>query len=129
MFIFKIFIGFAVIALLETLNGIFRVKVLSRFFAGKLSRIVSFVSGSVLITAASIMLIPIVDPDSLSQALFTGIAWAFLMACYDIIIGRFAFRLSWPQIIDDFNVMKGNLLSFGLLLIIIIQPLIYLFIK
>ena len=122
----KILIGFIFIALLETLNGIFRVRFLFRHFGKKNAKIISFVLGATLIFILSSLLVPWIDPCSSFQAFSIGLSWAVLMVLYDVYVGRKLFKLSWSLILEDFNVLKGNLLSLGILFILFLPLFIYL---
>ena len=37
------------------------------------------------------------------------------MGLFDILVARFVVRARWETILDDFNIRKGNLLGFGML--------------
>ena len=123
----KILIGFIFIALLETLNGIFRVRFLIKRFGKKNAKIVSFVLGATLIYLLNSLLLPWIDPSGLIQAFSVGLTWAALMVAYDVYVGRKLFKLSWDLILEDFNVLKGNLLSLGILFILFLPLFIYFF--
>jgi hypothetical protein len=53
-----------------------------------------------------------------SGALFAvGIMWLFLTLAFEISLGHFVFGYSWERIGADFNILKGGLLPFGLLIL------------
>jgi hypothetical protein len=114
----KIFLGFLLLAFAETLNGMFRVKVLHKRLGKKIAKILSFVLGSFAIFALNIVLVPWIEPKSMSEAFFIGFIWMSLMLTYDLYVGRVLFKLSWSKILEDFNIFKGNLLALGMLLIL-----------
>lgn len=121
----KIVLGFFLIALAETLNGIFRVKILSKKIGIKKAKIVSFILGSFLVLLINLLLVPLIEPKNINEAFFIGLSWASLMILYDIFVGRVLFKLSWERVLEDFNIFKGNLLSIGILLIICLPPFLY----
>ncbi len=123
MFI-KIFLGFLLLAIMETLNGIFRINILQKRFKKNQAKIFSFLLGSIIIFLLNLILIPWIKPENINEAFLIGITWAILMVCYDIFIGKVIFKLSTKKILDDFNIFKGNLLSFGILLIILLPILL-----
>lgn len=121
----KIVLGFMLIALVETLNGIFRVRFLSKKLGVKKAKIVSFVLGSFFILLLNLILIPWIAPQSLSESFFIGFVWMSLMIAYDLYVGRVLFKLSWGKILEDFNLFKGNLLGIGMFMIIVLPPILY----
>jgi hypothetical protein len=129
MMLTKIILGFLLIATVETLNGIFRIRYLHKRLGAKKAKRVSFVSGSLSVVLINIFLYPAIAPQSFLQALFVGMFWTFLMVCYDLYVGRVLFKLSWDKVFDDFNLFKGNLLSLGMILILILPPLLFLLLE
>jgi hypothetical protein len=123
----KIFLGFLLIALAETLNGIFRVRVLHKKLGAKTARLVSFILGSLIIFLINIILLPWINPKTISEAFFIGFVWMSLMIVYDLYVGRVLFKLSWDKILEDFNIFKGNLLALGMMLILFLPLCIKIF--
>ncbi|MFA9374953.1 MAG: hypothetical protein ACERKK_12440 [Poseidonibacter sp.] len=124
----KIVLGFFLIALAETFNGIFRVKVLSKKLGIKKAKLLSFLLGGSIVLILNLILVPWIEPKSMMDAFSIGFTWMSLMLAYDIFVGKVLFRLSWEKTLEDFNIFKGNLLSFGLLLIVFL-PIIVLLVK
>jgi hypothetical protein len=129
MMLTKIILGFLLIATVETLNGIFRVRYLRKKLGAKRANTLSFVLGSFSVVLINIFLYPAIAPQSFLQALTVGISWALLMICYDLYVGRVLFKLSWDKVLNDFNLFKGNLLSLGMILILILPPLFFLLLE
>lgn len=127
MSFFNILLGFILIGLIETVNGIFRIKVLFKYFERSIAKRLSFLLGLLLIIVINILLIPWIKPKNVFDAIYIGFIWATLMMIYDIFVGKFLFKLSWKNIINDFNIFEGNLLSYGILSIIIFPTLVFLF--
>ncbi len=123
----KIFLGFLLIALAETFNGIFRVRVLHKKLGAKKAKIFSFILGSLFIFILNIALVPWVDPKNISEAFFIGFVWMSLMIAYDFYVGRVLFKLSWDKILEDFNIFKGQLLALGMLLVLFLPVCIKIF--
>jgi len=123
----KIFLGFLLIAFAETLNGTFRVRVLYKKLGAKRAKIFSFALGSLIIFVINIILVPWINPKTISEAFFIGFFWMSLMIAYDLYVGRVLFKLSWDKILDDFNIFKGNLLALGMMLILFLPLCIKIF--
>ena len=112
--IFKALLVFLFIALAETANGIVRVRFLSRRLGNRRARVVSLLSGCILILLVTWWTLPWIGPASAGEALLIGAIWLVLMLAYDIDIGRWAFRMRWRKILADFDLRKGNYLVFGM---------------
>jgi hypothetical protein len=98
----------------ETLHGMWRVKVLATWIGDAAARDVSVFTGSLvlLITLACIGWIP---ARGARMLLLVGFTWVVLTIAYELALGRFAFHLSWAEIISDFDLLHGRLLPIGLL--------------
>ena len=46
--------------------------------------------------------------------LVLGISLSLFMGLFDIIVARFIVKVRWETILDDFNIVKGNLLGLGM---------------
>ena len=46
--------------------------------------------------------------------LVLGISLSLFMGLFDIIVARFIVKARWETILDNFNIVKGNLLGIGL---------------
>lgn len=120
----KILLGFILIALVETLNGVFRINILYKF-SKKYAQLISFVIGSFVIVLLNLLLLPWLNLHNIFEAFFVGILWGFLMLCYDIFVGKVLFKLSWEKVFEDFNIFKGNLLSIGIAIIIFLPSVLF----
>ena len=117
--------GFILLAFLETLNGVFRVRFLFRKLSKKGAKLLSFLIGLVLVFIVNLLYLPLVNPTSKEEAFFVGFTWGLLMMIYDVFVGKFLFKLSWEKIADDFDITKGNLLSIGIVLIVFMPVLVF----
>lgn len=124
MFI-KVLLGFILIATIETLNGIFRIKILHKL-TKKYSKLISFLIGAILIVLLNLILLPWIYPNTITEAFLIGFIWGFLMICYDIFVGKVLFKLPWQKVLDDFNIFKGNLVSLGIWLIVFFPSIYFL---
>lgn len=129
MFLIKVFLGFILIALAETFNGIFRIKFLSKKLGVKKAKISSFLLGSTIILILNLILLPWIAPDNITDAFLIGFMWMSLMIAYDVYVGRVLFKITWRKIIEDFNIFKGNLLGIGMIFILILPVSIFLIMK
>jgi hypothetical protein len=102
----------------ETLQGLWREKVLALWIANTFARDVGVFTGSLiilLITFACIGWIPAHDARTLLRV---GATWVVLTIGYELALGRLAFDRSWSEIASDFDLFHGRLLSLGLLFLL-----------
>lgn len=102
----------------ETLQGLWRVKVLTIWLGDEFAHDVGVFTGSLiilLITFACIGWIPAKNPKDL---LFIGAAWVVLTIGYEAVLGHLAFARSWSDFAADFDVSRGRLLPWGLLILL-----------
>ena len=102
----------------ETLQGLWRVKVLALWMGDEFARDVVVFTGSLiilLITFACIDWIPARDTRTL---LLVGSTWMVLTIGYEMALGRIAFDRSWSEIASDFDLFQGKLLPLGLVFLL-----------
>ncbi len=121
--ILKAILVWVIIAVGETINGIFRVHYLSRKVGSHRARQFALISGSLVILLIGWIAVPWIGPDSYRECLLLGLVWLLLMLAFDIAFGRFVFHYSWGRIAADFDVRKGNFLAIGML-VIFLTPLL-----
>jgi len=105
------------IAAAEVLNGNFRIHFLQRRFGRQRGLLVSFFTGVSLFLIVIWSLLDWVGPKTIPDCLIIGFTWSIMLTALDLYFGRYVFRLSWAKIGEDFNPLRGKLLSIGLLLL------------
>jgi hypothetical protein len=114
-----------VLACTETLNGIARIVILNPRLGKKRALKVSFASASTLAFVVCLLLVPGVGLSGTIDHVYLGLVLAAFMALFDIAISTLLFRRSWGMTISDFNPFTGNLLVFGLALLVVFPPIVY----
>lgn len=109
-----------VLAGTETLHGIARTVLLVPRVGKDLAIKLSIVSGSLLAFVVCYLLVPGVGLTTFSEHLVLGLCLAAFMAGFDLAMGMLLLRRSWRKALQDFNPHTGNLLVFGLILLIFI---------
>jgi len=117
---FIIWIG---IALMETLLGVLRVRLLNRKLGDRRARRLGVLTGTAVILAAGWFAVPWIGPSGPGECIMAGALWLALMLIFDVAIGRLVFHFSWQRIISDFDVTKGNFLAVGMA-VLFFTPLI-----
>ncbi|MCV6608866.1 MAG: hypothetical protein OIF32_11695 [Campylobacterales bacterium] len=124
--IIKIILGFIVMASCETANGIFRVGFLYKKLGRKKANIVSFFIGTAIVTVVGVLFYNWIEPEDLTEVFFIGSSWMALMILFDLYVGKVLFKLSWKKVLEDFNVLKGNLLALGMIYIFLLPIILIL---
>lgn len=112
----KILFLFLLIALSEMILGILRTLYLNKFFGVKLAKQISILPALLLCLIICYVYLPNFNINSKIGFIFLGIGLSSFMLIFDIIVGRFIMKMRWHKIFEDFNILKGNYLSIGLIL-------------
>ncbi len=111
-----------VLMLVETLQGLWRVKVLAIWIGEAAAREVSVFTGSLVILLITFACIGWISARS-ARTLLLGLTWVALTVVYEFVLGRFVFHQTWSDIASDFDLLHGRLLPIGLL-ILLFSPLL-----
>lgn len=103
------------IALLEVVHGIVRAKVIAPKTGDLRSRQIGVFTGSLIFFVITMMSFEWMGIKTASEALTIGGIWLFCMLIFEFSVGYFVFHFSLKFLLNDFNVMKGRLLAFGML--------------
>lgn len=111
----KILLFFLLVASSETLNGIARTVYLNKRVGIKKAKRMSMVSALILCLLICYWYIPLLNIRTDKGLLLLGISLSSFMALFDIVLGRFVVKANWETIIDDFNLVKGNMMGLGMI--------------
>jgi hypothetical protein len=112
------------IALAETVHGILRVRFLNRRVGDHRARQIGVGTASLIILVITWLTLPWIAPASRGDALAIGSLWLGAMLAFEICLGRFVFHTSWDRIGADFDLRRGGLLGFGML-VLLFAPLLF----
>ena len=113
------------LAIGEVINGNIRVRILHGIFGKRKAKVVSLFSGIGVIAFICWITLPWIKPSNYQDCILIGIVWLAIMTCLDIYFARRVFNLSWSKVLDDFNPLKGNLLSVGMVFLLFSPSLVY----
>lgn len=116
---------FVLIAFAETINGIYRIKFLNKRFGNKKAKIISFFTGLFFIVVIVYYALKWISLSSFYDSFFVGFLWSFLMVAYDVFIAKIVFKYSWKNVIKDFDVTQGNLLSIGIVILFLLPSILF----
>lgn len=112
-----------VLIVAEILHGIARGVVLVPSLGEFRSGQIGVFTGSIIIVAIAIASFRWLGTSRTSELLAVGVLWLGLTLAFEILVGRLVMGASWERLAADYNVLRGGLLPFGMLLLLF-SPLI-----
>ena len=102
----------------ETLQGLWRVKVLTVWIGDEFAKDVGVFTGSLIILLITFACIGWIPARRARTLLLVGWTWVVLTVGYELALGRFVFDRSWSELASDFDLFRGRLLPLGLLFLL-----------
>jgi hypothetical protein len=103
------------ISVAETLHGIARIAIIQPIVGDFRARQIAVLTGSLIILAIAVFFRNWMPLTSRSDAATVGVLWVGLTIAFEVILGRFVIEVSWARIMEDYNILDGGLMVFGLL--------------
>lgn len=91
------------------LNGVFREKVLVPAIGTSIALPLSGVILAALVFLVTLMLVPFIGSSESTVYFLIGFLWVGLTLSFEFFFGRFVAGKSWQEIMQVFNVKKGDL--------------------
>jgi len=107
----------------ETLQGLWRAKVLAAWIGDAVSREVGVFTGSLLLLLIAFTCVGWISAGSNQTLILVGLTWVALTVAYEFVLGYFVLHLPWKDIASEFDVSDGRLLPIGLV-ILMFAPLL-----
>lgn len=101
------------IMLAETVHGVLRRLLLTPDVAHAVRQI-SVLVGVVIIVVVAWLLRRWIASGNVRQLVVIGVLWAVLTLVYEFSLGL-AFGMSWPEMLADYDLTQGGIMSLGLL--------------
>jgi len=120
----RAFLVWVLLALAEIIQGILRVRLLNRRVGDHRARQICVATGSLIILGIAWPGVPWIGPATSGAALAVGTLWLGLMLTLEIYFGRMVFHASWDRIASDFDLRRGGLLGFGMLVLFLAPCLV-----
>ena len=114
-----------VILVLAVVNGGFRDAILVPRLGETAARAVSSVTLSLLIVATTWVTIRWLGPGSQRDAWTIGVTWVVLTLSFEFLAGHFLMKKPWPELLVDYNVLKGRIWILVLLTTLVAPAFIY----
>lgn len=118
----KALIAWAAIMILEVGNGVLRKVIVEPLVGDLAARQIGVAVGSLMIILVAYLVAGWLRLRMRPAMVMVGVTWAFLTIAFEIAFGRQVMGLSWARIWSDYDIAKGGLMPFGLL-VMILAPL------
>ncbi|MCO6045384.1 hypothetical protein NG895_15855 [Aeoliella sp. ICT_H6.2] len=109
----------ALIAVVEMLHGVWRVRVLNPRFGDRKARQLGLISGSALILLIAWLTTPWMGLSSAADCWVVGLLWVAVMLAFDVAVGRLLFKMKWQRILRDFDPRQGGYMALGMLFVLL----------
>jgi len=109
----------------EVINGVIRSMYMNARVGVKTAKQISMISGLLICLVITFLYLPFFIGSSESELIRIGIGLSAFMLAFDVSLGRFVLKNKWGAIFNEFNIVKGNLLFLGLIIMALIPWLAY----
>lgn len=103
------------ISVAETLHGVARIVIIQPMVGDFRARQIAVLTGSLIILGIALFFRNWIPLTARSDAARVGAVWVGLTIAFEVVLGRFVMDLSWARIMEDYNILDGGLMVFGLL--------------
>lgn len=123
MYLLRAFAVWLVIVAVESAHGTLRELFLAPLVGEFRARQIAVFTGSLLILAVACLLVRWMRAGTTGRLLTTGFLWLFLTLLFEFGLGLFILGYSWERMASDYDLSRGGLMPFGLVLMTL-APLI-----
>ena len=113
----RAFAIWCLILALEVVHGVLRTVWLVPLVGDLRARQIGVLTGSLLILVVALLAIRWIGARGRRDLLLIGGSWLVLMVGAEVLLGRVVFGYPWSRIAEDFDVTRGGLLGFGMLVL------------
>lgn len=119
----KISIIWFVIAALAVANGLFRESVLVSNLGESIALPVSGMLLSLIVFIVTCLSFPLFGKNNALTYFLIGLQWVLMTLLFEFLFGHYVIGKTWSDILEVFNIMKGNLFIF-VLIVSLFSPLL-----
>jgi hypothetical protein len=123
MYLLRAFAVWLVIMLVESAHGTLRELFLAPLVGDFRARQLAVFTGSLLILGVAYLCVRWIRAGSTARLLAVGLLWLFLTLSFEFGLGLFVLGYSWERVAEDYDLSRGGLMPFGLVLLTL-APLI-----
>jgi hypothetical protein len=102
-------LGWVVMAVAATVNGIVRVVVLEPPLGERVAGVISVISAIVILQAIAFFSLRRHPATSRKQLAAIAAAWLLMTIAFEFIFGHFVDNKSWSELLADYNLVQGRL--------------------
>ena len=106
-----------VIMAVESAHGTLRELFLAPAVGEFRARQIAVFTGSLLILGVACLCVRWIRAGSTARLLAVGLLWLFLTLLFEFGLGLFALGYSWERMLSDYDLSRGGLMPFGLVLL------------
>lgn len=123
MYLLRALAVWLVIVCAESVHGALRTAFLAPYVGDFRARRISVFTGSLLILLIAYLFIRWIRAGTTRALITVGFVWLVLTVLFELTLGRFVLGLSWDRLASDYDIRRGGLMLFGLILLTL-SPLI-----
>lgn len=123
MYLIRAFTVWLVIVAVESAHGTLRELYLAPAVGDFRARQISVFTGSLLILGVAYIFVRWMRAGSAGRLFAVGVLWLFLTLIFESGLGLFVLGYSWERVASDYDLSRGGLMPFGLVLLTL-APLI-----
>ena len=102
----------------ESVHGTLRQFFLAPLIGDFAARRIAFFVALLLIFLIAYFFIRWISAPNVKSLFAVGLMWMILMTLFEFGLGLFVMNYSWARMLEDYDVSRGGLMGFGLLLMI-----------
>lgn len=112
-----------IIMAVESVHGMVRIMAVEPLVGDMRARQISVFTASALILVVTYLTVLWLRVRQSRTLLWVGALWILLTLLFEVLVGRLVLGLSWERILSDYNIRRGGLMPFGLV-VMLVAPLI-----
>jgi hypothetical protein len=102
-------LGWVVMALAATVNGIVRVVVLEPWLGERVAGVISVISAIVILQVIAFFSLRRHPAASRTQLAAIAAAWLLMTIAFEFIFGRYVEGMTWRELAANYNLLQGRL--------------------
>ncbi len=118
MYLVRALAVWLLIVFAESVHGTLRQLFLAPLIGDFMARRIAFFVAVLLIFLIAYLFINWINAPSVKSLFAVGLMWMILMTLFEFGLGHYVMNYSWERMIEDYDVSRGGLMGFGLLLMV-----------
>lgn len=123
MYLLRAFAVWLLLIGVESAHGVLRALFLEPYVGELPARRMGFFVGALIVLGVACLSVRWIRAGTTARLVAVGVLWLCLTLAFELWLGRFVMGLSWDRLALEYDVTRGALMPFGLLLVAL-APLI-----